>query len=361
MKPETGKASCPRLFEVEALRDGRLTGVEVTRFQNHVRSCSLCAHELSAMEDLGLLLQSAATPAVDELHVRRERMRLLAAFDASLVPALKETRSRLWLGTLAALAAVAILALLLRQPRLDAPTATSLDPVKVEAAPTSRWSRRTETLRDIITLESGTLSIHVDHRLSQRRLLVLLPDGDLEDVGTTFSVTAAASQTTNVTVRDGSVILRLRDLPAVTLHAGDAWSPAPAKLENAPASESAPAFDALPARAPRSEKLLAPAAPAASRPAPASAPAFVDRSDPAADFRAAMSAFTRGDHVRASSLFAAFLSQHPRDSRGEDAAYLRVLTLQRAGDLSAMKQAASEYLVRYPQGFRRAEVEALSR
>jgi TolA-binding protein len=74
-----------------------------------------------------------------------------------------------------------------------------------------------------------------------------------------------------------------------------------------------------------------------------------------------MSAFTGGDNRRASSLFAAFLNQHPRDSRAEDAAYLRVLALQRAGNSSGMKQAAAEYLKRYPHGFRHAEVEPLSR
>ena len=49
MKAKSTKPTCARLFEVEALRDGRLTGVEVTRFQSHVRSCSVCAQELSAL------------------------------------------------------------------------------------------------------------------------------------------------------------------------------------------------------------------------------------------------------------------------------------------------------------------------
>jgi hypothetical protein len=364
MKAETAKASCPRLFEVEALRDGRLTGVEVARFQSHVRTCSFCARELAAIEELAFALRGAPAPTADELHVRRERMRLLAAFDASLVPAPKERRGKLWLGAFAVLAAATMLAFVLQPARPVTTTVHSSDPVKIEAATASQWSRRSESRKDIITLESGTLSIHVDHRLSQRRLLVLLPDGDLEDVGTTFSVTAAASRTTSVTVREGSVILRLRDRPAITLRAGEAWSPATTEVERAPASSNAPIVDTPPPHTQHSEKPLSRAAPAGSLPASASvsAPALADRADPAAeDFRAAMSAFTRGDNVRASSLFAAFLDQYPRDSRREDAAYVRVLTLQRAGDFSAMKRAASEYLVRYPHGFRYAEVEALSR
>ncbi len=74
-----------------------------------------------------------------------------------------------------------------------------------------------------------------------------------------------------------------------------------------------------------------------------------------------MSAFNAGDTARASALFATFLSQYPRDPRAEDAAYLRVLALQRTGNTARMKQAALDYLSRYPQGFRRAEIEPLSR
>jgi TolA-binding protein len=74
-----------------------------------------------------------------------------------------------------------------------------------------------------------------------------------------------------------------------------------------------------------------------------------------------MSLFKDGDNARAAAHFGTFLIEHPRDARAEDAAYLRVLALQRAGNSSAVKQAASEYLNRYPHGFRRAEVEPLAR
>ena len=93
--------------------------------------------------------------------------------------------------------------------------------------------------------------------------------------------------------------------------------------------------------------------PAASVDAPAA--------DPAADFRAAMAAFNGGDNARAAADFAAFLRQHPRDPHAEDAAYLRILALQRTGDSGATKQAARDYLSRYSHGFRHAEVEAIAR
>jgi hypothetical protein len=74
-----------------------------------------------------------------------------------------------------------------------------------------------------------------------------------------------------------------------------------------------------------------------------------------------MSALDRGEDREAAAGFANFLVKHPQDPRAEDAAYLRVIALQRAGDKPAMEHAALEYLRRYPSGFRRAEAERLSR
>ena len=376
MKAHAIPPACPRLFEVEALRDGRLSGAEVTRFQSHVRTCSVCAHEMQAMAELGDALRSTPSREADQLHVRRERTRLLAAFDASLVPAPNRRRPHLWLGAVAALALVALVASLLRPARSVVPVAASADSVKVQAATTTKWSRRAENQLETITLETGTLSIRVDHQLPHRRLLVLLPDGELEDIGTTFSVTAAAGHTTQVTVQDGSVILRLREAPALTLRAGDSWIPAPAPVTTASAPSAPPPLSRPPAHGAKPTPAAAPVPALATAPAPApsvSAPEAhegpavpsvaepTNRPDPAADFRAAMSAFTIGDNARASALFAAFLAHPPRDGRAEDAAYLRVLALQRAGNSTATQRAAAEYLRRYPHGFRRAEVEPLSR
>jgi TolA-binding protein len=74
-----------------------------------------------------------------------------------------------------------------------------------------------------------------------------------------------------------------------------------------------------------------------------------------------MAALDVGDNHQAAAAFVNFLEKHPRDARAEDAAYLRVIALQRSGDSAGMKQAALEYLHRYAAGFRQAEVEPLSR
>jgi hypothetical protein len=360
------KAACPRLFEVEALRDGRLTGAELVRFQSHLAACAVCAREARALEALAEALRSPTDSGdADELRVRRERTRLLAAFDASLVPG-PRSLARLWLRSAAAVALLSVLAALafvlwparpMPDPSLGAPLARPPEPVTIQADGSARWSRHVEAGREKILLVSGSLSIRVDHAASQRRLLVALPDGELEDIGTTFFVSADAGRTTRVSVQEGSVVLRLHGQPPLAIGAGDSWSPPPAPALTPPPPTPRPstarpstALPSKPAAARRSVELT----PSATR-----APSTPD-AGPSADFRAAMSALDDGDPTRAAIGFAAFLSQYPRDPRAEDAAYLRILALQRAGSPST-QQAAHDYLSRYPRGFRRAEVEGLLR
>jgi hypothetical protein len=346
------KAACPRLFEVEALRDGRLGGAERLRFQSHLGVCAECAREARDLQALSDALR-AATPVAeaDELHVRRERTRLLAAFDASLVPANQSRRPRLWLAAAAAvlLAVLGALGFVLWAAPSATPVAKApaTEPVLIRADSSARWSRRVEPQLERVVLEQGALSIRVDHTATQRRLLVILPDGELEDIGTTFSVSADAGHTTRVTVQDGSVVLRLRGKPPIALGAGDSWSPAPTPVVTVPVPE-APA-----APTPRGARPSLSATPAASIDPP--------EPDASADFRAAMAAFNGGSNAQAAGLFAAFLTEHATDPRAEDAAYLRVLALQRSGNATATQQAARSYLARYPRGFRQAEVEALTR
>jgi TolA-binding protein len=53
-------------------------------------------------------------------------------------------------------------------------------------------------------------------------------------------------------------------------------------------------------------------------------------SDPSVDFRGAIAALDVADNHQAGAAFADFLEKHPRDSRSEDAAYLRVIALVRS-------------------------------
>jgi anti-sigma factor RsiW len=369
------KSACPRSFEAEALRDGRLAGAERLSFQRHLDSCPRCSHEVASLRALGDRLQDSGLDAdadADELHVRRERMRLLAAFDAKLAPPERTLAARgLLVG--AAAAALMLLGVFVHLRRPGAAPGGTESAVVVDADSSASWSRRSEGAVEKILLERGALSIRVDHASARRRLLVVLPDGELEDIGTRFTVSAEAGRTTSVSVHSGSVVLRIRGQAPLALSAGDTWNPSQ-RVVAAACPSCEPARVAVPTSAPVAQPSAAQASPLASTRLPR-APAAAASSDraasplpstsgrepnPSLDFRAAMTALDSGDNVAAAARFSSFLTTHPRDARGEDAAYLRVIALQRTGDTGSMKEAAAYYLGRYPNGFRRAEVAALA-
>jgi len=367
------KAACPRSFEAEALRDGRLAGAERVSFQRHLDSCPRCAREVATFQAIGdRLCDSGAEADADELHVRRERTRLLAAFDAKLAPPERTPAARTWLGAVAAASLLLLgFCVYFRAPRVAAPRTESA--VVVDADGAASWSRQSEGGVEKILLERGALSIRVDHTPGQRRLLVVLPDGELEDIGTRFTVSAEAARTTRVSVESGSVVLRIRGQAPLALRAGESWNSSQrAAVSTCPSCESAGVALATSARltpptaapaSPLASTRSPPAAavPSSDRAASPAASAAVHEPDPALDFRAAIAALDRGDNIAAAGRLSSFLSLHPRDARCEDAAYLRVIALQRAGDPGGMKEAAAQYLRQFPNGFRRAEVAALAR
>jgi hypothetical protein len=350
--------SCPRSFEAEAARDGRLAGAELASFQRHAATCPSCVREVKALEALGAALRAvtAGGPELDQLHARRERTRLLAAFDRHLVAPERSVRAKaLWPALL--VAALGAVVLWRARPPAASPRPSS---IAVHAEGDAGWSEQRVGAVDQVRLDRGTLWIHVEHSSDDLRLLVLLPDGVLEDTGTTFTVTVQDGRTTRVAVQDGRVQLRGVGAEPVDIGAGATWLPAARPVASAATSTSgSPPGSPAPAQS-VPEHALGPA----RRPhAPATGTAASVRAgdDTAADFHAAMAAFDGGDDAAAAAAFASFLTKHPADSRAEDAAYLRAVALQRAGDASGMKGAAQEYLRRFPSGFRRAEVEALSR
>ena len=341
--------ACPRAFEAEALRDGRLTGGERTSFERHLTLCAACSHEIAELDALAAALHGSPEK-FDELHTRRERVRLLAAFDAALVKPKRAVPKAHWLvtagiatGIAAGLCAAAWSAV--HSARTAPAQAKS---VRVHAEGLAVWSAHTQGSEETVKLEDGELRIQVDHRLGNSHLVVVVPDGELEDIGTTFVVSVAGGHTKRIAVEEGRVLVRLRGLPAHTVNAGDTWLPeppsAPPKLATSPNANASASASASPS-------LSASASGAAPRPLV---------TDAAADFRAAMAALSRGDNHQAERMLAAFLQKHPHDAHAEDAAYSRVIALQRCGDAAQTRQAAAQYLARYPAGFRRTEIEALA-
>jgi len=372
------RPKCTRLFEAEALRDGRLTGDELASFARHTTVCAACRREVQALEALADVLRAsvAGGAPADELHLLRERTRLIAAFDATLV-APRSTRPG-WRWAWGAAVAVVLVAAVAGGVRrfVRAPEALKTEPtpaVVVQAGAATAWTKSSDGAGDRIVLERGDLWIRVDHSRQKGRLVVELPDGELEDTGTTFTVSVAGGHTARVAVQEGSVILRLAGRPAVTIASGQTWRAAP----SAPAATPPDPTEAAPTKTPSvstrdaterkprgpSRALLSPPAAGMGRaPAPPAAAAVStgDESDPAVEFRAAVAVLDVGAHRDAADAFARFLSRHARDPRAEDAAYLRVVALQRSGAADEMRRAARAYLQLFPRGFRRTEIEALA-
>ncbi|HEX3696320.1 MAG TPA: FecR domain-containing protein [Polyangia bacterium] len=346
-------ARCPRLFEVEATRDGRLAGAELASFARHMTTCAECAREVRALEALAEAIRkgSGERPGSNDLRAWRERTRLLAAFDGTLLVPETRLRARRLLFP-AAFAAVVAGLLVTSRIRVEP---QSLQVVSADISPEAQtaWTERTEGDCKKIFLSRGALRIHVDHSAGQGRLLVALPDGELEDRGTTFTVSAEDGRTTRVAVEEGSVALRLRDRPAMTIRAGEAWI----RDTHVASAESSSALTASP-DPPHHPSARRRAAARSTLPSVSGTSAM---EDPAGDFRVAMSLLDAGANRRAAEGFARFVKNHPRDPRAEDAAYLLVIAFQRGGSADDARRAAQDYVERYPAGFRRTEVEKLSR
>jgi len=354
--------TCRQMFRVAALRDGRLEGSARRNFQRHLGSCATCTREAAALDRLAERVRAGLDDGgtTDDLRVWRERTRLLAAFDQALLSprgAGPSARRLLWPLTAALLVGAIFLFWRARPPGGGAHGARAT----IQADGGAVWFRRPGAGdREEVTLRRGTLWIHVDRAAGERPLLVLLPDGELEDLGTTFTVSAAATETTGVSVQEGRVALRLRGRPPLDIGAGQVWpSNQPGSVPPAaPRAVAAPAAP-RPPETPRRTERSPPRVARASHPPPGDSTAVP--SDPLLEFRAAAAALRAGDNPGAAVAFTRFLAEHRDDPMAEDAAYLRVIAFQRMGAAGDLKRAAQAYLQRFPSGFRRAEVSRLAR
>jgi hypothetical protein len=257
---------------------------------------------------------------------------------------------------------------------------------RIDASPGASWQtiERGAALR--LRVESGSFTLEVDKLTDVQRFVVELPDGELEVIGTRFSVRVDPGGTRHVEVAEGRVALRLRDALPVSLGAGESWT---AEHEAAPvaAPPSAPTPEPLPT--PAAEPLPTPEEPASAptpvRPAAAPGERSVATArqtalpetkrafePPAAegattagthdgDFARAMAAFRAGDYGQAERLFQDFERHNPSDARQEDSTFLRAVARARRGDAEGARAAARQYLDRYPNGLRAPEAERLAR
>jgi hypothetical protein len=340
--------ACRFAAEVEAAHDGRIGAPDLARLDRHVAGCGDCLALRARLDAVRAEARREAAVVIDDLARRRARADLLQRA-ARPGPAPFPTPWRLTLGGAAALGVLVVGASLWR--RGAPPTAVDHPLAHVEGRPGARWSRGSSAREERIVLGDGTLLVEVPHQHPGHRFVVDLPDGEIEVRGTRFEVEVRALHTRRLEVTDGVVALRLDGRVEQLLAAGARWPNTPAPRD-APATtvpvESPPATVAVG----RVRPTPAPRLPAGARPTQSAA------DDPVVSLAAGLRALQRGDLAIAAERFADFERAHPDDERAEDAGYLRVVALRRAGLGAQAGAAAESYLRRYSRGARRGEVLA---
>lgn len=329
--PSSTNVACARTWEIEAARDGRLSDAAKVALDRHVERCAVCRKEMDDLEGLGRALGEVEVPDVDDIALRRLRQRVLRRADAEIagrsIPPARPRRASFVMAPVAL--AVALVALLFwssgRNAVLSpAPAVVATTTVDAIGDGDARWSKRTEGETERVDLSDGTLRLRVRKAPNGRKVVVRVPDGEIEDLGTIFHVVVRDGVTQRVAVEEGRVTIRLRNTAPITIASGQTW-------ERAEPSTSV--ATALPVVVP-----------------PSTSPASSVPSTPAAHQRPTAAA------NEASSALAV-----PAHGDEEDAAYLRAVRLVREGRKSEARDAARDYLRRFPDGFRREEMGRIAK
>jgi hypothetical protein len=309
------KAGCPKLWQVEALRDHKLTGKLQIEASNHIEDCATCKQESLALALLQHQLQ-AGVP-LDALALRRLRVATLTRANEQLH---RDRPARVawlvWVKLAAPICAlVIVLAAWLRWRQ-----STVHPNIQLRASNDAVWTRNSKPGIEYVDLVDGMLDLAVARSARDPRLIVRVPDGEVEDMGTEFRVRVSGGQTREVGVESGSIVFRRTNGDAIFLSAGSTWR----TTEDAPPLPAAP-----PSLTPPS------VAPSGVPPARASATTTIFRRPKQAPL------------------------PEPSPESGatdEDLAFLRIVALLHDGRDAEARLAARDYLRRYPDGFRRVEV-----
>jgi len=366
---------CAMAPMVEARRDGRLDARESASIERHIAGCASCR----ALEaELGRLAELSRRPLrsdVSPLEHQRGRVSLLRAAASVSTGAERAAPRRPRLAAALAVAAIALLGaagaglkpsagpapLALKLPR---PPTLPLEMARAEATVTAspgsgdaRFERTRADDVERVALYEGAIDLQVPRLGPRARFLVTTADAEVEVRGTRFRVEAHRAHIAAVAVTEGKVEVRYQGTSTLLLP-GMSWAPAAPTALATPTAPAASVTDAaaLSAGAPSAGPGASAARPL-SRRAPAAVPAPPRATSAFAD---GVRLIERGDYAAAAEKLEAFSAAAPGDERAEDAAFLAVLALQRAGRLDAAAVAARRYLDRYPRGRRRADAEAIA-
>ena len=341
----TAKA-CQESWQVEAVRDGRLTGQALVRAQQHIAGCATCQREQAALAALSS--QLGEMDHVDQLALRRLRQLTLAKADAAAHgDGFAATKPKRAIGKVLLLVAAG-LALCGGALRFLRPTHPG--GIEVVATPSAGavWTMNRSGEVEYIDLVDGLLSVTVRHAGAKGRLVVRLPDGEVEDVGTRFRVWVSRGHVAEISVAEGSVVFRRQGEGPVSVRAGAAWRLATASNE---------AVSSPPAATP---SVAAPPPPAAvaTRSVAAPAPLLPSSSSSGSAAPVRQLEAAGGVHTEARSGARESAASVPATDR-EDAAYLHVVALLREHRDEEARLAAVTFLRDFPNAFRRLEVEHL--
>ncbi len=320
--------TCLRNWEVEAALDGRISGQALTDLDLHVDHCASCANERRSLYSIRTaLLESARAHAPDPLTLRRIRNSALRRADAAIKS--PRPRRRLSYALVAALLVSLATATLYRIVSNPQPVATIVD---VYAAPNASWSSRIEGGAKRVELREGTIDVVVHRKPGDPQVLVFVPDGVIEDVGTTFTVSVVSGNTESIRVSEGAVVFSKHDQAPIRVEAGSFWMASPPVHEIPSVIACSPsARESVPGDRVKRPGVLKQET---SRPPPSHTP------------------------LSEASAIASIGLPSPSGAE-EDTAYLRVITLLREGRRGEAKSAAGQYLQDYPNGFRRPEIERI--
>jgi hypothetical protein len=212
-------------------------------------------------------------------------------------------------------------------------SATAGVTVEVRPEPGARWIETKGDNLDRIDLADGGIWLRIARPSLQTRVMIAVPDGTIEDFGTTLTVHVSEGRTTAVAVEQGEIAVRLEGRPEMRLKGGQSWVAPP----------QTPAMTAL---ADDSDKTAR--RPTSSR-AGGATPASIAHP---LTTKSAEKRSVAGEHADDPVEIAA--------GNAEDIAYMRIIDLLRAGKGTEARQAARDYLVRFPDGFRRLEVREVA-
>jgi hypothetical protein len=199
-------------------------------------------------------------------------------------------------------------------------------------SPNATWTRRVRDGIEYVDVASGEVSFHVAHHPGDLKLVVRVPDGQIDDLGTVFALNAQAGRTVRIAVSEGVVLFRRSAVPSVAIAAGEIW-----RAENASGDVA------------QSECALQPTAAVVPR---ESAPAAISHKR-----RAKLPARLSAPVPTASPVDLGVAFDR---SAAEDAAYLRIIALVREGRSEEARLSARHYLSNFPDGFRRLEAERVA-